>query len=125
MDTRMRIVVAISVAAAAAGLAVLLFVEDANPPGDSRLERLTAQFEECLPEGTTDAQREEIRGIMTRFHDRAMAGRVHPQDVAEIESDLTAYIDRGEILKSELFEFMSKVGSATRGLGSNPQRGED
>jgi hypothetical protein len=79
----------------------------------------------CLPEDITAPQREEIRGIMDRFYQRAMSGKVHPKDVVEIQNDLEEYVSKGEIPKPELFEFVSKVGTATRRLDPDHQPPED
>ncbi|UCG50563.1 MAG: hypothetical protein JSW58_10165 [Candidatus Latescibacterota bacterium] len=114
MNPQIRGILVALVAAIVAALIVFLFVNNPSPPGSSRLERTISQFMKCLPDETTDAQREEIEGIMTRFHDKARTGRVHLDDLDEIRQDLSMYIERGEITRLELNDFMSKVGTATR-----------
>ena len=97
-------------------IAVFFFSEKTAPPRETELGRLVGSFMVCLPESTTTAQREEIRGILDRFYDRAMSGKVNAEDVIEIQNDLRVYVNAGEIPDSAVFEFMSKVGKATRRL---------
>jgi hypothetical protein len=115
MNPQSRIAIIILVLGILAGLSVMLFVRNASVPGDSALEGSIALFiKNCLPDELTDAQRDEIDGIMTRFNARAAAGRVYPQETAAVEDELNAYIDRGEITRLELNDFMVMVGNATR-----------
>jgi hypothetical protein len=116
-----RIVGVILLVAALATLAGLLIFRNAAPPSERKLAGLVGNFMKCLPEDITAAQREEIRGIMDRFYKRAMSGEVHPEDIVEIQNDLEEYVRKGEIPKSELFEFVSKVGKATRRLDPDHQ----
>jgi hypothetical protein len=115
MNPQSRIAVIILALGIVAGLSAMLFVRDASVPGDSRLEGSIALFmKNCLPDELTDAQREEIDGIMTRFNASAAAGRIYPQEIAAVEDELNAYIERGEITRLELNDFMMMVGNATR-----------
>lgn len=116
MSSHTRIVVVILALGFIAGLAVLLLVRRPTVPHDSALEKSIASFMKCLPENTTDAQREEIDGIMTRFYIKAVTGQVYPQDVLAITGDIDMYVERGRITHQELIEFMKKVGTATRGM---------
>jgi hypothetical protein len=109
-----RLVFASLLVLSAVVLAVFFFSENSTPPRETELGRLVGGFMECLPESTTTAEREEIRGILDRFYDRAMSGKVDAQDVIEIQNDLRVYVTAGEIPDSVVFGFMSKVGKATR-----------
>jgi len=120
-----RIAGAVLLVAALATLSALLIFRNAAPPSERKLKGLVGNFMKCLPEDITAAQREEIRGIMDRFYQRAMSGKVHPKDVVEIQNDLEEYVSKGEIPKPELFEFVSKVGTATRRLDPDHQPPED
>ncbi len=109
-----RIIFASLVILAVVVLAVFFFSEKSTPPRDTELGKLVGSFMQCLPETTTTDEREEIRGILHRFYVSAMRGKIHPQDVLEIENDLRVYVTAGEIPDSTVFGFMSKVGKATR-----------
>jgi hypothetical protein len=125
MEPRLRIIFGALIALCAVAVAVLMLVKKANLPGESRQEELISGFLSCVPEETSDTGREEVRGIMTRFYNRAAEGRIHPRDVVEIEEDLEAYIASGAISKEELFDFMTKVGNATRRMDGGYQRPTD
>jgi hypothetical protein len=120
-----RIIGVILLVAALATLTGWLIFRNATPPSEKKLMGLVGNFMMCLPENITAAQREEIRGIMDRFYKRAMSGKVHPQDIMEIQNDLEEYVRKGEIPKSELSEFVSKVGKATRRLDPDHQPPEN
>jgi hypothetical protein len=125
MDNPRRIVGAIVLLAALASLTGLLIFWNAAPPAETKLNGLIGDFIKCLPQDVTPAEREEILGIMNRFYKRAMGGKVHPKDIVEIQNDLGQYIAKGTIPRSELPEFLSKVGKATRRLDSGNQQPED
>ncbi|MEJ2719804.1 MAG: hypothetical protein P8181_01505 [bacterium] len=114
MPSHTRIAVVILALGVIAGLTALLLVRRPAVPHDSALEKSIASFMKCLPEDTTDAQREEIDGIMTRFYIKAVTGQVYPRDVLAITDDIDTYVERGRITHQELIEFMKKVGTATR-----------
>jgi hypothetical protein len=114
MDPQKRVALIALALAIAVALGVFLFVNKQAPPGTSHLDRTISQFMKCLPDEITDAQRDEIEGIMGRFRAKARAGRVHFDDLEEIRQDLSMYIEKGEITRLELNDFMSKVGNATR-----------
>jgi hypothetical protein len=113
---RPRIVIALLLALLAAALVVFLFWQRSAPPRDNQLGQLVSSFMNCLPPSTTAAKREEIRGIMDRFYEKAMRGEIHAEDVIAIENDLRTYVGAGAIPDSLLFGFMSEVGKATRRL---------
>jgi hypothetical protein len=114
MDLHTRKAIAIIIVGVFAGLAVFLYMKPGSPPEEDGLQKLNREFMSCLPSETSDASRDEIRGILDRFHDRAIMDRVNPVDRLEIENEMIGYVAAGKILKDELFAFMSKVGEATR-----------
>lgn len=96
---------------------VLIFYQslvDKAPRGDTELRGLIDRFVATLPDTTAFDHGDEIQGIMDRFYNSAVAGKVAAEDVIEIEDDLRGYAEKGGIPAEELFEFMSKVGEATR-----------
>jgi predicted AAA+ superfamily ATPase len=78
----------------------------------------------CLPEDTSDAAREEIQGILDRFHDRAVMDRIHPVDRLAIENAMIAYVQAGKIPEEDLFDFMSMIGKATRRFDEDQQNSD-
>ena len=114
MDLRTRKAIAIIIVSVIAGLAVFLYMRPGSPPEEDGLQKLNREFTSCLPSETTEATRDEIQGILDRFHDRAVMDKVDPVDRLAIESDMIGYVQAGKISEDELFGFMSKVGEATR-----------
>ena len=101
-----------------------LFLVDKNPRGDTELRGLIDRFVATLPDTTTFDHGDEIQGIMDRFYNNAVSGKVAAEDVLEIEDDLRGYVEKGGIPPEEIFEFMSQVGKATRrgaGAGEEPK----
>jgi len=120
-----RIAGGIVLFAVLASLVTLVVFWNAAPPSKTKLQGLIGDFMTCLPQDITTPERDEIRGIMDRFYKRAMSGKVHAKDVVEIQNDLGEYVAKGTIPRSELSEFLSKVGKATRRLDSDDRRPED
>jgi hypothetical protein len=115
MSGRGRFLVASSLAVLGIVVVVLMTVRSPEPSGARRLERLVSQFMKSLPDETTAAEREEIRGIMDRFYAKAVVGELDARGVVGIEADIRGFLGRGGITKDELRGFLSKVGSVTRG----------
>jgi hypothetical protein len=112
---RLRLFIAILLAALIAGVIVFFLIRsDRQPRGDKELSALIDGFMKSLPDTTTAERRGEIKGIMDRFYYNAVRGRVAADDVIEVEKDLRGYSEKGGITVEELFPFMSKVGKATR-----------
>ena len=122
MDPRMRIVTGVMIAVGGIVVAALLFLRNEPPSESSYPAGIVEQFMSCLPEETTETQRGEINGIVSRFYDKATSGKIAPQDMVEIENDIKNYISKGKIPKAEIFDFMSKIGEATRRM--DPQNQE-
>ena len=114
MDLSARKAIVVIIVGVIAGLGVFLFMKPDSPPKEDGLQKLNREFMSCLPSETPEATRDEIRGILDRFHDRAVMDKVDPLDRLEIENDMIGYVGAGKISKDELFGFMSKVGEATR-----------
>lgn len=127
VDQRSRLAIVIILAGIIAGLVVFLVVKPGAPPEEEEdgLTKLTREFMSCLPSDTSDEARDEIQGILDRFHDRAVTNNVHPVDRLAIESDLIGYVHAGEISKEELFDLMTKVGEATRRFDPEQQQIND
>lgn len=126
MDSQKRIVLVVLLAGVVAGLTVMLLVKDSSVPGNTRLEGSIALFiNNCLPGETTDAQREEIDGILTRFYAKAISGGIYPLDLADIEAELDMYIERGQITRLELNDFMVMIGEATRRMNEEQTPGAE
>jgi hypothetical protein len=115
-----RILFKALVALAAVLIAVFYFSERSDKQGDTELDRLVVGFMDCLPETTTPDARDEIRGILDRYRDRALTGNVHPLDAVEIEDELRSYVAAGAIPDSLIAGFMSRVGKATRRMTEGP-----
>lgn len=123
MDQRSRMAIVIVLAGVIAGLVIFLLMKPGAPPvEEDGLQKLTREFMSCLPSETTDSARDEIQGILDRFHDRAVMDKIHPVDRLAIESNLIGYVTAGEIPKDDLFEFMTKVGEATRRFDPDQQQ---
>jgi hypothetical protein len=125
MDQRSRIAIVIVIAGVIAGLVVFLFMKPGAPPDEDGLQALTREFMNCLPNETSDAARDEIQGILERFHNRAITDKVDPLDRLEIENEMIGYVRAGEISKKELFDLMTKAGEATRRLDPEHQGNVD
>ncbi|NIM20704.1 MAG: hypothetical protein GTO51_10830 [Candidatus Latescibacteria bacterium] len=76
-------------------------------------EKLSREFLSLLPDQLTDAQRDEVSGILERFAIMVSEGKVEKTDQELIRGDLIAYIRGGEISKRELEYFMAKVSYIT------------
>jgi hypothetical protein len=78
-------------------------------PGVGEFSDETAQFMKCLPGDISQPQREEIKGILTRYYVRSRMGEVTPEDRREVSQDMAGIIERGELSRKELEKFMAKV----------------
>lgn len=103
---------AVSLAGVALAAAFLFFLHKPAPDAPA-LHGVFAGFMDCLPGELTDAQREEIRGILLRYELKAEAGNVRPQDHLEIDADLKRFVEAGTIARSDLSRFMAKVSLYT------------
>jgi len=124
MERRKRMIGVMLLAVLGGVFVFYLFLVDKNPRGDTELRGLIDRFVAALPDTTAFDHGDEIQGIMDRFYDNAVAGKVAAEDVLEIEDDLRGYVEKGGIPPEEIFEFMSQVGKATRrgaGAGEEPK----
>jgi len=121
MDRRKRMILVMLVAVIGGVLIFYQSLVDKAPRADRELEALVDRFMETLPDTTMSDHGDEIQGIMDRFYDNAVTGKVAAEDVIEIEDDLRGYLEKGGIPPKELSDFMSKVGKATRRMGATPE----
>lgn len=86
---------------------------------------LTEDFIACLPSDVSQQQRNEIRGIITRFDQRYEQGKVTPKDRRVIRDKLEVVVEAGTIDWTELNRLMAEISFYTRRLDPeyNPDDG--
>ena len=90
-----------------------IFLLNLVPSDESPLVDLSDQFLECLPEDLTEAQKNEVHGILLLFDRRHNEGKVTGEDFDQLIVQLNSYIGAGRIDRPELNRFMVRVSHLT------------
>ncbi|MFQ5512464.1 MAG: hypothetical protein ACE5EO_11520 [Candidatus Krumholzibacteriia bacterium] len=99
---------AILLAALAVAAAAWFLAKNPGPRSDS-LEGLLGNFVECLPADLSEAQVEEIKGILVRYESRVREGKVAALDGAELSREFQRHVAADSISRPELNQLMAKV----------------
>jgi hypothetical protein len=100
------------IAVTAVGLAVGLVYQRRQSPR-AQQEKRVEQFIAILPDSLSNDHILEIRKMFYVLYDRAALGKVKPETLAAITTELDSHIQRGHITATNLVHFMAEVGYST------------
>jgi hypothetical protein len=97
---------------AVAGLAAGLVYQHRQTP-EARREKMVEQFVAILSDSLDNDHILEIRQLFYTMRERARLGKVKPETMHAIDSELEGYVKRGHISPPGLVHFMAQVGYDT------------
>lgn len=108
---RDRIIALVVILALAAGAFVLVQQKRKSPTATR--ERMVEQFIAILPDSLDDNHVLEIRQLFYTLREREKIGKVKPETMAAIDTELASWVEKGKIGPKDLVHFMAEVGYST------------
>ena len=81
-----------------------------EPLKEQELSNLVAEFFAIVPDDLPDGQRDEIKGLLSRFQAKADSDQIRADDFQEVMQLFDKYVSQGAITREELNLLMAKVG---------------
>lgn len=108
---RDRIIAIVVIVALAAGATILIQQKRKSPTATR--ERMVEQFIAILPDSLDDNHILEIRQLFYTLREREKIGKVKPETMAAIDTELAQWVEKGKIGPRDLIHFMAEVGYST------------
>jgi len=90
--------------------AAFFLTRSPEPLKEQELSSLVAEFFAIIPDDISDEQRDEIKGLLSRFEAKASSDQIRSTDFQEVMQLFEKYVSQGEITRGDLNLVMAKVG---------------